>query len=78
MVRAHEHVRRALRRARTAEVDVAYHCRKCKVYDSKNTARDAVAQMTCRCGSNDLLLMSVSAEPSSPLRVRHRDGLSQA
>ena len=67
MLRTTERLRNALRDIRTAEVDVSYHCRVCKGYYSGNLPTTALDSARCHCGSPDLLLLSVSPEPASPL-----------
>jgi hypothetical protein len=75
LIRANERVRQALRGIGTADVEVNYHCRQCKGYYTRNIARRALSHATCHCGSNDLLLLSVAAEPSSPLVRRMSTGM---
>ena len=67
MVRSSERLRNALRDIHTTEVDVSYHCRACKGYYTGNLRTDELGSARCHCGSPDLLLLSVSAEPASPL-----------
>ena len=67
MVRANERVRHALEGIRTSEIEFDYHCHACKVYDTGTIAVGELARARCRCGSDDLLLLSVAPEPSSPL-----------
>jgi hypothetical protein len=67
LIRANDRIRQALRDIRTADVEVSYHCRDCKGYNTDNVATTRLRRMTCRCGSNDLLLLSVAPEASSPL-----------
>jgi hypothetical protein len=67
VIRANERIRHALRDIRTADVEVSYHCLNCKGYNTGNVATRRLRHMTCRCGSNDLLLLSVAPEVSSPL-----------
>jgi hypothetical protein len=58
---------RALQSIRTSEVEIGYHCRGCKGYFSNNVPLRRLNRVTCRCGSPDLMLLSVQAEPASPL-----------
>jgi hypothetical protein len=67
MVRANERVRRALTGIRTADVEVNYHCRQCKGYYTGSVHRRAIGRAACRCGSNDLLLLSIAPDTSAPL-----------
>ena len=67
MIRANERVRHALKDIRTTDVEVNYHCRECKGYYTSNVATRRLGGVTCRCGSHDLLLLSVAPEASSPL-----------
>jgi hypothetical protein len=70
LVRANERIRTALRGIRTSEVQVSYHCRGCKGYYSTNLETRGLGRAACHCGSNDLLLLSIAAEPASPLLRR--------
>ena len=67
MVRFNTRIREALRRIGTSEVEISYHCAACKGYYTGNMQTEGIGSATCRCGSRDLLLLSVAAEPSSPL-----------
>jgi hypothetical protein len=67
MLRANERVRNALREIRTAEVEVSYHCRRCKGYYTGSVAVRGLSRAACHCGSDDLLILSVAPDPSSPL-----------
>lgn len=67
MIRANERIRQALKDIRTTDVEVNYHCRNCKGYNTCNVAKRRLGVATCRCGSNDLLLLSVAPEVTSPL-----------
>lgn len=67
MIRANERVRHALKDIRTSEIEFNYHCRACKGHDTGTIGVSELAKATCRCGSGDLLVLSVAPEPSSPL-----------
>ena len=67
MVRANERIRQALKDISTTDVEVSYHCRDCKGYNTCNVAKRRLTHAVCRCGSNDLLLLTVAPEITSPL-----------
>ena len=67
MIRANERIRHALNDIRTADVEVSYHCRECKGYYTGIVPTRRLGSTACRCGSHDLLLLSVAPEASSPL-----------
>jgi hypothetical protein len=69
VIRANERVRHALATIRTTDVEVNYHCRACKGYYTGSVSKRRLGGTTCRCGSVDLLLLSVAPEASSPLVV---------
>jgi hypothetical protein len=58
---------RALQSIRTSEVEIAYHCRGCKGYFTTDVPLRTLNRVACRCGSPDLMLLSVQSEPASPL-----------
>ena len=67
MIRTNERIRQALKEIPTTDVEVSYHCRNCTGYYTCNVATRNLGRMTCRCGSNDLLLLTVAPEVTSPL-----------
>ena len=48
-------------------MEVSYHCMGCKGYYMGNLQTERISRATCHCGCGDLLLLSVAAEPASPL-----------
>jgi hypothetical protein len=72
MVQVNQRIRHALLGIRTADVEVNFHCRGCKGYYTGSVPRRSLGRAACRCGSHDLLLLSVAPEPSSPLMVSLR------
>jgi hypothetical protein len=67
VIRANERIRHALKGIRTTDVEVNYHCRHRKGYYTGYVFTRHLGVTRCRCGSNDLLLLSVAPEASSPL-----------
>jgi hypothetical protein len=67
MVRANRNFLRALSLIRTTDVEINYHCRSCKGYYTASVPVRSLARSACRCGSPDVMLLSVQAEPASPL-----------
>ena len=53
----------------TTAADIEYFCRGCKGHYSRVVPIDAFWRTTCRCGSSDLLVYSLSGESSAPLRA---------
>jgi hypothetical protein len=51
-----------------SRVELEYFCRNCKGHYSSTVPYAALYQSTCRCGSDDLLVYSLSGESSAPLR----------
>jgi hypothetical protein len=52
----------------TQAADVEYFCRTCKGHYSRIVPVESFWQTTCRCGSRNLLIYSVSSEGAAPLR----------
>ncbi len=54
----------------TETTEVCYFCRTCKGHNSQLVDIGAFRSMRCRCGSGDLLVYQLTAEPAAPLRPK--------
>jgi hypothetical protein len=55
-----------------SRVEMEYFCRGCKGHYAATVPLATLSQASCRCGSGDLLVYSVSGEFSSPMRSMRR------
>ena len=55
--------------APTTSADIEYFCKGCKGHYSRVVSLGSFWRTTCRCGSSDLLIYSMSGEVSAPLRA---------
>ncbi len=54
---------------RTTSVEIEYFCRTCKGHYSRVVPVKAFETTRCRCGSGNLLIYSLAADITSPLRA---------
>jgi hypothetical protein len=54
---------------RTTSVEIEYFCRKCKGHYSRIVPIKAFESTRCRCGSSNLLIYSLAADVTAPLRA---------
>ncbi len=53
----------------TTGIDVDYFCKGCKGHYSRTTPIYPLAELSCRCGSKDLLVYAVASDTAAPLRA---------
>lgn len=61
-------VLQSLSRVKTRDAEIEYFCRQCHGHYSRTVMLRTLPTATCRCGSSDLLIYQLTAEPSAPLR----------
>lgn len=54
---------------RTTSVEIEYFCRTCKGHYSRIVPIKAFESTRCRCGSANLLIYSLAADVTAPLRA---------
>jgi hypothetical protein len=54
---------------RTTSVEIEYFCRTCKGHYSRVVPVKAFETTRCRCGSSNLLIYSLAADITAPLRA---------
>ena len=57
----------APRVGRASRVEIDYFCRSCRGHFSSSVPVAALEQASCRCGSRDLLVYSMSGDMHAPL-----------
>lgn len=62
-------LRSARRLLTTTSAEVEYFCRGCKGHYGRAVPLAALRELACRCGSQDLLVYSLSADNEAPLRA---------
>jgi hypothetical protein len=59
----------ARRIGRTTSVEIEYFCRTCKGHYSRVVPIKSFESTRCRCGSANLLIYSLAADVTAPLRA---------